>query len=76
MAATSPGRWPVSSNTRSAAPCTPALPNADQNAGISLSAKIRSLLFVWLRSTPRQGLVVTKSSFMPHVKTAEAAANT
>jgi hypothetical protein len=49
--------------------------NADQNCGISLSARTRSRLLVALRSTSLQGLPVTSSSFTAQEKIAETAAS-
>jgi hypothetical protein len=77
MCATSPGRCPVSKIIFNAAPSTsPTLSNAAQNFGNSLSDKIRSRAVVSLRSTPKQGLILTPadSSLIAHEKIAEAAA--
>jgi hypothetical protein len=75
MWATSPGLCPLRRISRRALPATrPPSSKADQNCGISLSAKILSRLRVALRSTSLQGLPATNSSFTPHEKIAETAA--
>src|SRR6516162_6171046 len=76
MCVTSPGLCPVSNNTCSAIPGTPASLNACQNSDTSVSLSTRSRLTVALRSTPRHGLLVSNSCFVAHVKIADADAST